>query len=234
MKEIKLTKPQENKLSTFKDIESVIDRNKTVIDRIPQFGDSVMRFKNVISEIELKAVKKSTVRKGISENKTLKRIELESAVIEIASGLSVFGAKTENEVIKAVAYVTQTLLDKLRDTEISNKAVSILNCAVENETELAQYGISSDDINKLRVCISDYKTSSNEKSGSHSESIVILKTLKELFAEGMEILEKEIDNFVDSMKSKEKDFYESYYAVRTVKNLGVRHKKQPENQQKPV
>ncbi|MBK8382102.1 MAG: hypothetical protein IPL16_09450 [Ignavibacteria bacterium] len=59
MDEIKLTKLQENKLSTFRDIETVLDRNKTVVDRIPQFSDSVMRFKNVISEIALKAVKKA-------------------------------------------------------------------------------------------------------------------------------------------------------------------------------
>ena len=232
MDEIKLTKLQENKLSTFRDIETVLDRNKTVVDRIPQFGDSVMRFKNVISEIALKAVKKSTVKKGASVTKSLKRIELESVVIEIASGLSVFGAKTENEIVKAIAYVTPTSIDKLRDTEVSNKAVSILNCAVENETELVQYGITSEDINRLRNSITNYNASSSEKSGLNTESIVITGSIKELFTDGMEILDKEIDNFVDSMKTKEKDFYESYYTVRSVKNLGVRHKKQTENPQK--
>ncbi|MBK7447710.1 MAG: hypothetical protein IPJ45_17130, partial [Ignavibacteria bacterium] len=112
-----------------------------------------------------------------------------------------------------------TSIDKLRDTEVSNKAVSILNCAVENETELVQYGITSEDINRLRNSITNYNASSSEKSGLNTESIVITGSIKELFTDGMEILDKEIDNFVDSMKTKEKDFYESYYTVRSVKNL---------------
>lgn len=46
----------------------------------------------------------------------------------------------------------------------------------------------------------------------------------------MDILDKEIDRMVDSLQTKEKNFYESYYAVRSVKNLGLRHRKETDLQ----
>ncbi|MBK8983691.1 MAG: hypothetical protein IPM38_15580 [Ignavibacteria bacterium] len=54
--------------------------------------------------------------------------------------------------------------------------------------------------------------------------------IKEFFQTGMDILDKEIDRMVDSLQTKEKNFYESYYAVRSVKNLGLRHRKETDLQ----
>lgn len=229
MAELKLTKLQENKFSTFEDIETVFDGNSEIVAGIPELADSVAKFKNVISDISAKAVKKNTILKGTTQTKTNKRITLEAAVIENAAALSAFGAKTENEIIKAIASVSQSSLDKMRDTEIVNKAKTILNALTDNSAAMESFAISPDDINNLRTCIADYKTSSTDKSGSKTESVVISKTLRELFQNGMDILEKEIDKMMESIRSKQKNFYSSYHAVRKIKNLGVRHKKLPES-----
>ena len=228
MAELKLTKKQENKISMFKDLETVLDNNVSIIDRIPQLKDSTDKFKNLITDISNKAVIKNTVLKGSVITKTNKRIELETAILESASALSAFGSKTENEIIKAISHTTSSSLDKSRDTDLINKANSILDMMVQNETALVSYAVSSDDIEKLRNCIAAYKNSSAVTSGSKTESLLINKSLQELFQEGMHILEFEIDKMVDSLKSKEKNFYDSYYAVRTIKNLGIRHRKLPE------
>lgn len=42
----------------------------------------------------------------------------------------------------------------------------------------------------------------------------------------MYILDNEIYSMVNLLKTKEKNFFDSYYAVRSVKNLGLRHRKQ--------
>lgn len=229
MAEAKLTVPQENKFSTYLEIETVFDRNNHIVSKIPQLSDSVTNFKNVISDISLKAVKRNTVTKGATENKSLNRIGLENAVVEISSALYALGYKTTNEVIKAISNVPPSTLDRMRDTEVVNKANVILNTASENEEALLNYGIDAEDIAKLRNCIAGYKTSSTDKSGSGTESKVITKTLKELFRNAADILDNELDRMVDSLQTKEKNFYDSYYAVRSVKNLGIRHKKQPDS-----
>ncbi|HMS65390.1 MAG TPA: hypothetical protein PKD83_09085, partial [Ignavibacteria bacterium] len=161
----------------------------------------------------------------LTETKTIKRIELESAILETSSTLFVLGTKTENEVIKAISHVTLTGLDKLRDMEVINKANSILNSLTENESALVEYGVTADELAKLRNCIANFKTSSIEKSGSSTESIMITQSLRELFSGAMDILEKEIDKFVDAQESRNHEFHSSYYAVRSIKNLGIRHKK---------
>lgn len=225
MSNFKLTKPQENKLSMFKDLESVLDRNKIIIDKIPQLSDSTVNFKNIISQIGVKAVMKNTVLKGSVITKTNKRIELESAIVENASALYAFGSKTENEMIKAIANITFSSLDRLRDTEVINRANSILDAIVNNSAALVAFSIADSDIDNLRNSIGNYITSSSETSGSKTDSMIITKSLQELFRSGSHILNDEIDRMVDSLRTKEKNFYDSYYAVRSVKNLGIRHKK---------
>ncbi|MBK9331183.1 MAG: hypothetical protein IPM96_02000 [Ignavibacteria bacterium] len=118
----------------------------------------------------------------------------------------------------------------MRDTEVINKANSILNTVTEKADDLTSFGITQTDIARLRSCIENYISSNINKSGSHTESVVITKTLKELFQTGMDILDKEIDRMVDSLQTKEKNFYESYYAVRSVKNFGLRHRKETDLQ----
>ena len=226
MNELKLSKSQENKLSTYIDIETVLDRNTKIISDIPEFAATTAIFKQHISDINTISVKRNTIKKGASQTKSIKRQELESITIELASGLSVFGHKTSNEVIKAISNVSPSHLDRLRDLDIANKAVTILNTLKQNENELSPYGISVNDIASLENCIDEYKSSNIEKSGSYMESKVITKSLRELFQNCMDILDNEIDGMVNLLQTKEKNFYESYYAVRSVKNLGLRHRKQ--------
>ncbi len=225
MAESKLTKQHENKFSTFMDIETVLDRNNEIVNRIPALSDSVANFKQVIRDITIKAEIKNSVQKGTSETKNVKRFELEEITMELASALLALGNKTNNEVIKAIADIPKSALERMRDTEVTNKANVILNTLTENAQVLMPFGITEDDIGNLRKKIENYKNSSSEKSGSFTESVVITKTLKELFQNGMDLLDKEIDNMINSLQTKEKNFYASYYAVRSVKNLGVRHKK---------
>ena len=226
MTNFKLTKPQENKFSMFKDLESILERNKSIVDRIPQLADSTAKFKDVISQISIKAVMKNTVLKGSVITKTNKRIELESAIIENSSALYAFGAKSENEMIKAIANVNVSSLDRLRDTDIINKATSILDAIVNNSDALSSFAVTVEDINNLRNCINNYRSSSSETSSSKTDSMIITKSLQEFFQTGTYILNDEIDKIVDSLKTKEKNFYDSYYAARSIKNLGIRHKKQ--------
>ncbi len=112
-----------------------------------------------------------------------------------------------------------------------NKANAILNTVTEKADDLIPFGITQTDIAGFRSCIDNYINSYTIESVLHSESIVITKTLKELFQTGMDILDKEINRMVDSLQTKEKNFYESYYAVRSVKNLGLRRKKETAPQQ---
>lgn len=234
MAEAKLTKLQENRYTTFIDIDTVFERNSSIVSRIPQLADSVANFRSIISDISNKAVIRNTILKGTSLTKTVKRLELEAVIIEVSSALFALGHKTSNEIIKAIGNVTPSLLDRMRDTEVINKANSILNTATENEAALEPFGLTAGDLSRLRSCISNYMASSTEKSGSKTESVVITKTLKELFQNGMDILDKEIDKIVNSLQTKEKNFYDSYYAVRSVKNLGIRKKKVTEEEPKQL
>ncbi|MEZ4690063.1 MAG: hypothetical protein R3A12_07730 [Ignavibacteria bacterium] len=229
MKETKLTKRQENRLSTFLDIETVLDRNMGRINTIPKMADSVANFKQVISDINTKAELRNTVYKGASETKSQKRTEMENLTFELSSALYSFGHNTSNEVIMAIANMSASMLDRMRDTEITNKANTILTALNENADALVEYGITENEISALSNCIENYKTSSSDKSGSFTEKVVITKSLKELFETGNEILEKDLDRMVNSLQTKDKNFYDSYYAARSVKNLGVRRKKQPES-----
>ena len=225
MADAKLTKLQENKLSTFVDIETVLDRNEAIVKSVQQLADSTAEFKNLIKDINNKAVRRNSIKHGTSEAKSVKRTELENVTVELASALYVYGLKSSDEVVKAIANVPKSSLERMRDSDVINKAGAILTSLKENEEALPHYGINSDDIKRLSDCIESYIDTNTEKSGSHMESKVITSSLRELFQRCMDILDREIDNMVNSLQTREKNFFDSYYAVRTVKNLGLRHRK---------
>lgn len=225
MDESKLSKTLENRLSTFVDIETVLDRNSDIIMKITELKDSTANFKQIISDINTKAVKRNNVKKGTSQAKSLKRTELEDMTVALSAALFAYGHKTSNEVVKAISNIPPSLLERMRDSDMVNKAGAVLTTLNEYAAELPPYGISADDITELRDAIDNYRSSNTVKSGSHMESIVITKSLHELFQSGMDILDNEIDRMVNSLQKKEKNFYDSYYAVRSVKNLGLRHRK---------
>ena len=112
MAESKLTKQHENKFSTFMDIETVLDRNNEIVNRIPALSDSVANFKQVIRDITIKAEIKNSVQKGTSETKNVKRFELEEVTMELSSALLALGNKTNNEVIKAIADIPKSALER--------------------------------------------------------------------------------------------------------------------------
>ena len=230
MDQVKLSKQQENKFSTFEEIETVLNSNSQFIDTIPEFVISKAEFSTIVSGIRNKAIKKNTVIAGVSAAKSIKREELESVTRELSSVLFIYGKKNNNTIIKAIADIKQSDLMRMRDTELLNRASSLLETIEGLPSGLDAYGKKSTDIDALRNCITNYHNSSTEKTNSSVEKYSINFTLKDMFKKGMDILDSEIDKFVNSFKKSNPEFYTSYYSVRSIKNLGVRHKQAPDNQ----
>lgn len=230
MDQIKLTKQQENKFSTFEEIEAVLNTNSQFINTIPEFVISKTEFSAIVDSLRNKAIKKNTASVGMTTDKSLKRNALESITKELAAVLYIYGKKNNSSVIKSIADIKQSDVLRMRDTELLNRASSLLETIESLPAGLDAYGKKNTDIDELRNCISNYHNSSIEKTNSAVEKYSINFNLKDLFKKGMDILSSEIDKFVDSFKHSNPDFYTSYYSVRSIKNLGIRHKTVPVTQ----
>jgi hypothetical protein len=228
MSESKLSKSQENKLSTLIDLDQVLERYSSTVEGIPAFAESVRNFRELLSAIRESSVERGTVLKGKTLAKSTTRVELENAAVEAAAVLFAFGTKKGDAVVTAVADVTPSTLDRLRDTEVLSRAIALQRSIAERIDLLADYGFSGDDMERFNQRITRFESSNEEKSSSASRKKYLTKSLGELFQTGFMMLDTEIDMFVNSLRTKDKTFYDSYYGIRSVKNLGIRHKKLPE------
>jgi hypothetical protein len=68
--------------------------------------------------------------------------------------------------------------------------------------------------------------------GARESSIASRKgargTMYSLFAEADEVLNEEIDHFMELIRPAETEFYNKYFTARIIKDTGVRHRKPDE------
>lgn len=224
MENLKLHKSQENKYSMFLTLAAFLTTKESVVNLISEFKNSFEDFKDVIHQLEEKALRKNTSVAGKTEAKTSHRTELEDALTEVAAGLKAFGSKKKLHDVYAIAnQITKSFLEKIRDSELAIQVNKITELTEANAAEISEYGVSSDMTENLKNKKKLYVDAMDNKSVGVSSRSEAGKSLEELFAEAFHIVSNELDSFANNLKSKQYEFYKEYYAARKIKRIGVRH-----------
>jgi len=93
------------------------------------------------------------------------------------------------------------------------------------ENDLADYGLVPLEVASLKTKIDEFKASSKQRDSSVADKKGTGINIIDIIEEEDELLEDQLDRFVNKFIATDKLFYDSYYAVRQVKEYGVRHEK---------
>lgn len=222
-----MTDRQENKLTMYKAVVNVAGSDTGTTSRVPAFADTLTRFQDLVSRIERTAREATTATAGKTVLKIATEGELIDKTVAVSSALSAFASQQRDVGLYEKAMVQRSTLRDLRDTEFPLHCKAIYELALGYEAELAQYGVSKEDIATLGDSISAFDTALTGQQGSTAIRTGGLKNLVELFGEADRILGEQMDKMVEVMRGYSREFYNRYFASRVIKDIGVRHEPEP-------
>lgn len=214
---------EENKLVMFKAVQAVLAKNQTAVSTIPAFVSSQEDFTTLINNITETDREFGTVTIGKVASKSDVQKTLRAALLSLKGALAAYASKSKNTELALLVKFTKSTLKELGDTDLENKAKTVLEIIEANKPALVAYGVDDEEITDFTGALVSFKTATTGTKSSFSEKSGARVSLTGLFKQGDAILKDELDNFILRMQKKHPDFYNAYKSARVIKNLGGGH-----------
>ncbi|HVN48262.1 MAG TPA: hypothetical protein VMU30_05510 [Bacteroidota bacterium] len=209
-------------------VEQVLDDNSTIIAKNKEFLNSVQDFETTKQACKAKFQLADNTPKGKVEVKDKTSDALITSLKSASASLCVFAHKTNNTELETKMDIPPSHWTNTRDTVLVDEAQTIIDQVDANATALTDHGFTADNITQLKTRLANYSTALAERLGSTSEGSSGRETAEQLAAKTDDILVHEIDRYAQQVEESEPEFYKAYTNARTIKNLGIRHKKKEE------
>ncbi len=222
-----MNKRQENKLTAYESVLELFGDNPDVVQSIAGLTDSVSAFRTTVADVKSKSIEKDGAVTGKTTEKYNTEDGLISCLLPVCSVLYLLGRKQGNARIMEFADVTESRLRKMRDTELSSYGAAAADTASENAEGLAAFGITPEKITDIRTRADAYSRAIGQREKSIADRKGASETLAGLFDSADDILDNELDRFIEMVRPANVEFYNKYFAARVIKDTGIRHR-QPE------
>ena len=223
-----MNKQLENKLTMYEGVWTLFGKNAEIINTVPMLKSSVEEFGTTLTAIHMKSSEVDTATTGKVAMKYQAEDDMIALLLPIASGLFVYAKKKGNAELMEKARVTEYVLRRIRDTELASRAETIAALAEENTANLIPAKITSDMIADLKIQVDAYRNALGVRERSVAERKGARITMQDHFYKMDEILGEEIDPAMELIRASNTQFYNEYFALRVVKDTGVRHRPEPE------
>lgn len=210
---------QENKLTMFEAVISLLDANTAKTAVIAAFAATYNVFKNFVTQIKAKDVEKGGATTGKTSTKNADRAALVSAVMTVGGAVSALGAATNNNQLKEGGKTTRSELRDMRDTLLVTKAQGIYGLANANAAALVPYGITAAVITDLDTKITSYNNSLGARESSVAQQVGATTQIKTLFKKADKQLSEQVDLLMESFADSDPQFYTEYKQARVIYDL---------------
>lgn len=219
-----MNKLHENKLTMYVATDAVLKSNADLIAKIPAFKPALHEFDTTLAQIKSKANEIDATLAGTTANKHTAKKRLFELIIKISAALMTIAHRTQNNVLTAKSKITKSELNRLRDTDLTNRATALHSTALEQMDALKDFSILPADLTAFKDQIAVYSQalgSREERVASHKAAYI---SLNALFTRMDQILKSDLDKLMELVKTEAPEFYDTYFAARAIKRLGHRSK----------
>jgi hypothetical protein len=229
-----MEKRLENKLTMYEGLISLLGQNQDKVNTVPGFSEAAAGLSATVTDIRNKSVETDKASTGKTAAKQGAREELIEALLPVCSALYVFGRKQKNTEITERTDVSKWDLRKMRDTELALFGNDVAELARARAADIAFTGITEEKIIAYTAKAVAYADSIGARESGVAKRMGSREQMKELFRGADELLNHEIDRYMEILKPTESEFYNAYSAARSTKETGVRHRKDEEPDPVPV
>jgi hypothetical protein len=218
----------------FETVGVYLTEHPTQLNSIAEFPVSLTTFLNILKEIKSAEVVRKTATQGKTDVKYAAEEELIKSAVNVALSLRAFGRKKNLPELKSIADVNSRKLERMKDVDLITKCSQLYNEAKKiKPADLEPFGLSAEEIEDLKLKNDSYEAASGTRDSSVATRVGSGKNVIDLINEDDDILEEELDKFVEKFAEKDKTYYDGYQAARVIKNLGVRHNGKDDEEENP-
>jgi len=212
----------ENYLSMCTTVVEFCDLNTTTIESIPALKTNYLVLKSHLAVLNGFQTIQATDIKGWAAKKGGLKSDMIEKAIKAVNGLTAFALSANDTVLFNEVNYTKSKLNALRDEEVNVVCTLIHTRGNERIAEITDFGVSSDDLNKLSEAIGLYEAVRQMPSEKEDERQFATKAIDETIGKIRQVF-KIIDRIVRSLKISNTEFYEKYFNAREIYDIGVRH-----------
>jgi len=216
---------ESNKLNMFVSTDSVMTEHQDEVDTVKALKDAKVELEADIQDIKTKD--KEFDEKSNPKGKTKKdaRDALIVTVIHIAGGIYSYAYVNHNIDLKQQVDLTDSDIHNLSDMDLETKSENIFSLATANSAMLADYGVTADDLTKMRAEIDAFVLAKKHINSGTADRSGVRTSLTDYFSKTDMLLENRIDKLMNGFRKKDLEFYNSYWAARNIWDKGGSHTK---------
>ena len=206
----------EAKFTMFRGIEQHLEINSSIVAAIPALQTAFNTFKEVIAAIANTEQLTTVNLSGIAVDKSNAKLTLAQIAADIAALIAAYAAATGNPTLEAEVAYPVYKLKRTRDEQLAPVCQVIHDRAVEHKTALIDYGLKEATTAALQAAITDYAAKTPNPRTAVGNRKTQTAQRRELFRRGDEILKKQLDKLVQTLRTAEPDFHATYFNLREI------------------
>jgi hypothetical protein len=219
-----MRKKLENRLTMYEGLMTLLQDNADKAQSVTGFAASVSDFGSVVDELKEKYIETERATAG----KTSHKYDSEDALVDclpgVCSVLYVYGRKQNNREIMERADISESRLRRMRDTDLASYGADIANMAEANSAGLTGLVLPEARIPDIKEKAAAYNAAIGSRESGVAERIGVNAALADLFDRADDIINDELDRYMELVRSDDPEFYNMYKAALVIKNTGVRHR----------
>lgn len=231
---------KENKLSSYKAVETVLDENQNIWQGLVAFVAAVAAFKTSIQTINGLEQSRNGGTKGVTASKQAKRDAMSAAALEVAGGVRAYASANDDKELLAKVDYSASDFRNARDTEAATICQGIRDTANANVANLADCGVTANDLAALQTKINAYNAAIGKPRTKLSTNRAAGAMMDAEFDAADKVLDEQLDGLIEKYKVSQPSFYQAYVAAREIVDNAPGHNgknggaNQPQPQPQPA
>jgi|GEM_PF-3728220 len=202
-------------------IHDLLVKEDAIVSTVPAFKRWTVKFGDNLALLKQKDSGRDDLTEGKTDAKAYAREDLVSAIIIVADAVNNYAAEESLVELEAKSDTTESALNSLRDTELSEKATAVLGLTVGKEAGLVEHGLAADAIANAKAKLEAFDTSKSGKSQGEESSVAATKTVAQLMAENSSIVANRFRRYIRALEDTQPDFCTRYHAAKRVVKISA-------------
>jgi len=225
---------QENKLSMYLAVESVVNTNNPVWSGVPAFASAVGAFALKLEGIVGVVERQETAITGVRSDKLNAQNLMIETALTVSGSVFAYASTVNNQTLKEAVSYTESSLKYVRDTISAERCTVIHSQASAVVADLGDYGVTpavlaelDDRITAFIELIAAPRVAITSRKGATS---VLVELIKEMDL----ILKEQLDMLMPQFKVSDPVFYTHYFDSRLIAGARRNHAGDADNSTNPA
>lgn len=218
-----------NKVNMLITVDKFLDNNQTLISANPAIVEAHTRLKSYNSTIQILNLKQSedTTIETALKNKV--KDTLIADALKVAAGLGAHATATADLRLQAIAKVSKSMLQEIREIDFNTKIQAIADAAKPIAAQLTIWGVTPEDIDALDTQKEQFTTQTPIQRTVKVKAVQATGDLNKTITEAAKYLADTLDAFMLPFKTINPTFHGEYLHARKIIDTAAIHKPAPES-----